>query len=272
MTEATICFIGAGNMARAMIGGLTASGYPTARISACDVNVEQCDAIAAEFDITTSSDCNALVESADIVILAVKPQVMQAVCSGLTSTAHRPLFISIAAGLRVDDIDRWLGGGFALVRCMPNTPALLGQGASGLFANAEVDDTQRQQAQRIMQSIGISCWVKNETDLDAVTAISGSGPAYFFLFIEALQQAAEQLGLDPDTAFELSRQTALGAASMALNEDVVKLRRQVTSPGGTTERAIESFSGDDLNTIVLRAAQAAQQRAQELGDELARAR
>jgi pyrroline-5-carboxylate reductase len=270
MTEATLCFIGAGNMAGSMIGGLVANDYPADRIIACDIHQPKLDQLREDFNIQTESDINQAVSQSDIVILAVKPQVMQTVCSEITRSEHRPLFISIAAGLREKDINRWLGNGFALVRCMPNTPALIGQGATGLYANEKVSEKQKQQAQSILQSTGITVWVNNETQLDAVTAISGSGPAYFFLFIEALEKAAINLGLDADTAASLSRQTALGAASMSMNKDVVTLRQQVTSPGGTTEKAIASFISNDIYGMVEQATEAANARSVELAEQLAK--
>ncbi len=191
-----------------------------------------------------------------------------------TGTGHacqqtKTLFISIAAGVRATDINRWLGGDLAVVRCMPNTPALVGLGASALFANDAVSDLQKQQAEQIMQSTGVTVWVNTESQLDAVTAISGSGPAYFFLFIEALQNAALVLGLNPQTAALLARQTALGAATMALGQDVARLRQQVTSKGGTTEQAIASFESANLSGIVLEATRAAEKRSQELANQLA---
>lgn len=270
MTQATLCFIGAGNMASSMIGGLIARDFPADSIIACDINPSALQQLAADFSIRTDTDANRAIANADVVILAVKPQVMKTVCEGLTETAHQPLFISIAAGLRATDINLWLGGGHALVRCMPNTPALVGLGASGLYANEQVNSDQKQQAEQIMQATGITVWVQQESQLDAVTAISGSGPAYFFLFIEALENAAKKLGLDADVAATLARQTALGASTMALDANVVQLRQQVTSPGGTTERAIAQFQDRDLQGIVSEATEAAHHRSQELAELLAK--
>jgi pyrroline-5-carboxylate reductase len=269
MTQATLCFIGAGNMAGSMIGGLVSKGYPADKIIACDINQERLDQLQTDFNISCESDINKAVSQAAIVILAVKPQVMQSVCGEITHTQHKPLFISIAAGLREMDINRWLGGGLPMVRCMPNTPALVAQGAAGLYANQQVSELQKQQAESIMQSTGITVWVKSESQLDAVTAISGSGPAYFFLFIEALEKAGIQLGLDAETSAKLARQTALGAATMAVDKDVVNLRQQVTSPGGTTEQAIASFISNDIYGIVAQATKAANTRSIELAEQLA---
>ncbi len=268
-TAPSLCFIGAGNMAGALIGGLIRQGHPPARIVASDPDRDKLHALERQHGIRSEPDNRVAAANADIVVLAVKPQVMKSVCQGLQGMERQPLFISIAAGLREADIERWLGGEQALVRCMPNTPALLGLGASGLHANARVSETQRAQAERILQAVGITVWVEREAQLDAVTAVSGSGPAYFFLFIEALQNAGEAIGLDRQTAARLARQTALGAASMALNhDDVAGLRRQVTSPGGTTERAIRSFLEAGLPDIVEDAVRAADQRAAELAEQL----
>lgn len=257
-------------MASSLIGGLIAKQFPANNIIASDINSSQLDALQNQFSIRVQSDNNLAIENADIIILAVKPQIMQAVCKGLTSTQHKPLFISIAAGIRSLDIDRWLGGQQSVIRCMPNTPALVGQGASALYANAAVNDVQKQQADNILSGVGISVWVQTEAELDAVTAISGSGPAYFFLFIEALQNAALALGLDKNIAASLARQTALGAATMALDKDVVTLREQVTSKGGTTEKAIQSFLHNNLPQLVLDATRAAAKRSEQLAVELAK--
>ena len=268
-TQPTICFIGAGNMANSLIGGLISNQYPNQKIIASDINTAQLKQMQESFSIRTETDNNLAIADAHIVILAIKPQVMQQVCRSISNTQHKPLFISIAAGVRETDINRWLGGDLAIVRCMPNTPALVNLGASGLYANSGVSQSQKQQAEQILQSTGITVWVDEETQLDAVTAISGSGPAYFFLFIEALQKAAIKLGLNSDTAAKLARQTALGAATMALDKDVEKLRQQVTSKGGTTQQAIASFQQNGLQQLVLDAAQAANNRSIELANELA---
>ena len=272
-TQATICFIGAGNMASSLIGGLISTQYPASHIIASDIDTEKLNQLQSDLAIRVDADNNSAIAQADIVMLAVKPQSMQVLCKSLAPSLarsqQRPLFISIAAGVRESDINRWLGGGFSVVRCMPNTPALVNLGASGLYANHIVSSAQKRLAEQILQSTGISVWVQQESQLDAVTAISGSGPAYFFLFIEALQQAATELGLDSDTAARLARQTALGAATMAIDKDVTLLRQQVTSKGGTTERAIASFQQDGLQQIVLNATRAAEQRSVELANELA---
>ena len=272
MNDPTIAFIGAGNMAAALIGGLIADGTPPERLIAADPDTERLRQLAASAGIRTLEDNAEAVRAADVVVLAVKPQVLQQVASGLAEAiqAHRPLVISIAAGVRSDTLQRWLGGGVALVRSMPNTPAMLQAGATALYATPEVDAAQREQAETVLRAVGLVRWVEDESLMDAVTALSGSGPAYFFLFMEALEQAGERLGLPADTARLLTLQTALGAARMAIEsgEDPAELRRRVTSPGGTTERAIASFEADDLAGVVLRALSAARDRSVELSQLL----
>ncbi len=265
-----ICFIGAGNMATSLIGGLIANHYDSAAISACDIDAAQLQQLQDRFGIGTSQAALDGAHAAEVIMLAVKPQVMQVVCEQLAALPVSPeqMFISIAAGIPIDAIDNWLGGGRTIVRCMPNTPSLLQLGATGLAANSQVSPSQKATAEKIMQAVGISIWVDAEADLDAVTAISGSGPAYFFYFIELLEAAGVKLGLTQPTAARLARQTALGAASMALEEDVVKLRAQVTSKKGTTEQAILSFQHNQLARLVDDATAAAHNRAQELAREL----
>ena len=272
MNDPSIAFIGAGNMAAALIGGLIADGTPPERLIAADPDTERLRQLAASAGIRTLEDNAEAVRAADVVVLAVKPQVLQQVAGTLAEAiqAHRPLVISIAAGVRSDTLQRWLGGGVALVRSMPNTPAMLQAGATALYATPEVDAAQREQAETVLRAVGLVRWVEDESLMDAVTALSGSGPAYFFLFMEALEQAGERLGLPADTARLLTLQTALGAARMAIEsgEDPAELRRRVTSPGGTTERAIASFEADDLAGMVLRALSAARDRSVELSQLL----
>ena len=265
-----ICFIGAGNMATSLIGGLCANHYQPSQISACDINQQQLEKLAQAYGVSTSSDALDCAGDAEIVLLAVKPQVMREVCLTLSALANNPqqLFISIAAGVPTSAIDNWLGSPRSIVRCMPNTPALLRLGATGLFANAHISAAQKDSAQKIMEAVGISLWVDSETDLDAVTAISGSGPAYFFYFIELLEQAGVKLGLPVKTAARLARQTALGAASMAQDGDIAELRARVTSKNGTTEQAILSFQNNQLAKLVDEATAAAHRRSLELADEL----
>jgi pyrroline-5-carboxylate reductase len=265
-----LCFIGGGNMATSLIGGILANGYSASNITACDIDEEKLTGLSANFGINTTSNSLKAVERADIVMLAVKPQAMQVACEQLTCADAKPscLFISIAAGIRESAINRWLGGERAIVRCMPNTPALVQLGATGLYANPRVSEQQKAAAQAILDAVGVTVWVEQESALDAVTAISGSGPAYFFFFIELLQQAGEDLGLTRETAQLLAKQTALGAASMAQNEDVVQLRAQVTSKGGTTEQAILSLQQSGFASMLEKATQAARDRSIELAQQL----
>ncbi|MFP5505962.1 MAG: pyrroline-5-carboxylate reductase, partial [Gammaproteobacteria bacterium] len=218
MSTPHLSFIGAGNMARSLIGGLIADGWPADRLRATDPDPEQRSDIANRFGIAVGDDNAAAVAGAEVVVLAVKPQVMHAVAAeiGAAAQAHRPLIISIAAGIRSADLDRWLGGDAAIVRCMPNTPALVQSGATALFANPRVGAEQRDRAETILRAVGLTLWLEREEQMDAVTALSGSGPAYFFLIMEALQAAGERLGLPADTARLLTLQTAFGAAKMAL--------------------------------------------------------
>lgn len=265
-----LCFIGSGNMATSLIGGMLANGYLAANITACDIDEDKLAALSADLGINATVDSLKAVECADIIILAVKPQVMQLACEQLASADFKLgcLFISIAAGIRETAINRWLGGERAIVRCMPNTPALIQLGATGLYANSLVNAAQKSAAQAILDAVGVTVWVEQESSLDAVTAISGSGPAYFFYFIELLQQAGEDLGLTKETAQLLAKQTALGAASMAQNEDVVQLRARVTSKGGTTEQAILSFQQNGFAALLQKATQAARDRSIELAQQL----
>lgn len=268
----TITFIGGGNMAASLIGGLLANGLSAGSICVAEPNLERIGQLQQQFGVHVDSDNQRAVAQVQVIVLAVKPQVLQAVCRDIADPVqqHRPLIISIAAGIRSTDIERWLGGDCAVVRCMPNTPALLQAGASGLFANQRVDPQQREQAQTILRAAGMTLWVEQESQLDAVTAVSGSGPAYFFLLMEYMQKAGEQLGLDRDSARRLTLQTALGAARMAVegDDDPATLRSKVTSKGGTTEAAINCFIDNRLEHIVNQALTAACDRATELADIL----
>lgn len=269
-----VTFIGAGNMASAIFGGMIEGGYPAEAITATARDTQTLDALASRYGIQTTSDNNAAVEHADVVVLAVKPQVMREVCHELRDSVQRqrPLIVSVAAGLSAETLDTWLGGDMAVIRCMPNTPSLVGQGASGLYANARVSEQQKQLATSLLEAVGLVEWVADEALLEAVTAVSGSGPAYFFLIMEALEDAGKKLGLPADSARRLALQTAYGAASMARESEFepAELRRRVTSPNGTTERAINSFEDDGLRRLFENATQACATRARELADELSR--
>ncbi len=272
MTTATLAFIGGGNMARSLIGGLIADGYPAGHIWVADPDKERLAELAAAFGIRVTPDNAEAASVAEAVVLAVKPQVMRSVAESLRGLiAHRaPLVISIAAGVRESDLDRWLGGSAAIVRCMPNTPALVQSGATALYGNSRVSAAQRDIAESLLRAAGITRWVDDEQLLDAVTAVSGSGPAYFFLFIEMLEHSARELGLTDNTARLLALQTALGAAKMALesSEDAATLRQRVTSPGGTTQAALEVLEQGGIRELFDKAVRAAARRAAELGDQL----
>ncbi|MBK5935921.1 MAG: pyrroline-5-carboxylate reductase [Halorhodospira halophila] len=270
--HARIAFIGGGNMARSLIGGLIADGYPATHIVASEPETERRERLAGELGIETCADNAAAAEAADAVILAVKPQVMRGVAEALGPIIARrgAVAISIAAGIRLGDLQRWLGAGTAIVRTMPNTPSLVQSGATALYANEQASEAQRELAETLLRAVGQTRWLENEQQMDAVTAISGSGPAYFFLVMEALEEAGVELGLDRETARLLTLETATGAARMALESDdpPAQLRQRVTSPGGTTERALEVLEASDLRGALQRAAEAAATRADELGNLL----
>ena len=267
-----ITFIGGGNMATSLIGGLIANDYPAKNMTVAEPDADKLKIHQQNFQVSTTTDNNQAALQSDVLVLAVKPQILQQVCRQIADTVQnkKPLIISIAAGIRSTDIDRWLGNNCALVRCMPNTPALLQAGATGLFANEHVSDEQKQAAENILSAAGITLWVNDESLLDAVTAVSGSGPAYFFLLMEAMQQAGEALGLDAYTARQLTIQTALGAAQMAQSgdDDPATLRAKVTSKGGTTEAAIKCFQSNGFESLVKQALTDANNRAIELADIL----
>lgn len=270
MSNTRIAFIGAGNMAASLIGGLRAQGLQAAQIRASDPGAETRARLKAEQGIEVFEDNAQAIEGADVIVLAVKPQVMKAVCLALQPNLKPDqLIVSIAAGITCASMNTWLGAQ-PIVRCMPNTPSLLRKGVSGLYATAEVSATQREQAEQLLSAVGIALWLEQEQQLDAVTAVSGSGPAYFFLMIEAMTAAGVKLGLPPETASQLTLQTALGAAHMAASSDVdaAELRRRVTSPAGTTEAAIKSFQANGFEAVVEQALQAAARRSAELAEQL----
>ena len=270
MSKTRIAFIGAGNMAASLIGGLRAKGLDAAQIRASDPGAETRSKVAAEHGIAVFADNAEAIKDADVVVLAVKPQAMKAVCEAIRPNLKpNQLVVSIAAGITCSSMNNWLGAQ-PIVRCMPNTPALLRQGVSGLFATAEVSAEQRQQAEELLSAVGIALWLDEEQQLDAVTAVSGSGPAYFFLLIEAMTAAGVKLGLPADIAAQLTMQTALGAAHMAVASDVdaAELRRRVTSPAGTTEAAIKSFQAGGFEALVEKALGAAAHRSAEMAEQL----
>lgn len=269
MENQKIGFIGAGNMARSLIGGLISSGVKSTQLFATDPNEEVCRALSDDFSIHTFPNNQLLVEQCDVIVFAVKPQVLKQVASSLHAN-ESALYLSIAAGIPSESLNRWLGTERAVVRSMPNTPSLVLSGASGLFANTHVSDEQKDIAESILRAVGLTVWVEDEAQLDAVTALSGSGPAYFFMVMEAMEKAGEALGLPPETSRLLAIQTGFGATKLALevNDSPEELRKKVTSPGGTTEQAIKTFEKHGLIDLFAKAMQAAHDRAEELAKEL----
>lgn len=265
MNNGDIAFIGGGNMARSLIGGLVARGHAPRSIRVAEPVPALRDALHADFGVAVFETGADAVAGADTWVLATKPQVLREVCEGLAAHAQeaRPLVVSIAAGITTAQIARWLGDtGLPVVRTMPNTPALLGAGATGLYANAAVDATSRHFAETLLSAAGTTVWIKDEARMDAVTAVSGSGPAYVFLLAEAMVAAGVAEGLPADAARALALQTVLGAARMLTESDVdaAELRRRVTSPGGTTQAAIDTFEAGGFRTLVASAIHAARVR------------
>ena len=269
MNKNNITFIGCGNMGSSLIGGLLADGYDRTLITGCETDPERRAQLAESFGIEVYADAESAVTGADIIILAVKPQVIGEVCTQIRSILpDGSLVISIAAGIELESLNHWLGEEQAVVRVMPNTPALIGAGASALIANDRTSSDQKNQAEFILRAVGITLWLEDETLFNAVTAVSGSGPAYFFLVMEAIQKAAVNLGLGSEEASLLTLQTALGAARMALESDADtgRLRQQVTSPGGTTEQALKVLLEAGIEQIFADALKAASDRSAELAE------
>ena len=264
-----IGFLGGGNMAAALIGGLVAKGQAASDICVVEPRAEQRDWLAEKYGVTVEAQAATALDS-EVLVLAVKPQVLREVLAALPALRPGTCVLSVAAGVRAADIQRWLKGHGAIVRAMPNTPALIGAGISGLYALPGVSPAQKAQAAAILAAAGEVVWVEDEAQIDAVTAISGSGPAYVFFFIEALEAAARDLGLAPETARRLSLQTFHGAAALAIQDgsEPAELRARVTSKGGTTERGIATLEAQGVNAAIRAAAQAAAARARELGDML----
>lgn len=265
-----ICFIGAGNMAQSIIGGLIRSGSNKNTLWATARSEEKRTSIERSFGINVSDNNVSAVQSCRIVILAVKPQMMFGVCEEIAPHIQGKLIISVAAGITCESLQKWLGDKAAIVRCMPNTPSLISQGACGLYANENTNTLQKQAAQAIMEATGKTVWVEDESLMHAVTAVAGSAPAYFFLFLEAMTQAATEQGLDAATAQSLAIQSAKGAALLAeqSNESLESLRKKVTSPGGTTEQAILSFEHSGLRKAVADAMTACATRSKTMAEEL----
>lgn len=266
-----LAFIGGGNMARSLIGGLLRTGAAASSIRVAEPQAQAREALAREFGVATFAENRLAAADAEVLLLAVKPQVMPALKAELRDVLQRqrPLLVSIAAGVRLDQLERWFGA-LPIVRCMPNTPALIGAGATGLCANARVSPPQKAQAQHILDAVGLTRWLDEEASMDTVTALSGSGPAYFFALVEAMEDAAVAQGMPRATARALAAQTCLGAGRMLAEggEAPGELRRHVTSPNGTTQAALESFAADGLPRVVAHAIAAATRRGAELAAEL----
>lgn len=265
-----IAFIGGGNMAGALIGGLLAKGYASDSVSVVEVVAQARDALASRYKVHVSESADERTFGADTIVLAVKPQDMRSAVASLTGRLKSQLVISIAAGIRLQDLARWLGGYAKLVRVMPNTPALIGAGIAGLYAGKEVSADERSRAEAILGAVGKTVWVADESLIDPVTAVSGSGPAYVFYFIESLEKAGVQLGLAPEAARNLAIQTFVGAARLAAEstEPPGTLRERVTSKGGTTEAALKVFAAQDIAGSIGKALKAASDRGAELGEIL----
>jgi pyrroline-5-carboxylate reductase len=264
-----IAFIGGGNMASALIGGLLRQGWEPARIRVTDIDPAALER-AEDSGIAAYPTLHEAVRDAECVVLAVKPQHLREVALSLSTLVADKLVLSIAAGIRARDIGRWLGGHGRVVRAMPNTPALVLKGITGLYAEAGVNAADRARAEGVMSVAGPTLWVDSEAGMDAVTAVSGSGPAYVFYFLEALERAAIELGFDKDEARRLASQTFVGAIQLASdsNEDFATLRARVTSKGGTTERAVSTLDALGVLPAIVRAVHAAAERSREMGDEL----
>lgn len=259
-------------MATSLISGLIASGHSPQQIWVSDTAPGTLQTHADQLHVNTSPSNDTVVRNADVIVLAVKPQILREVAQQIAPSLadNKALVVSIAAGISQQSLSQWLGNEVAIVRCMPNTPALVQTGATALHANAKVSDAQKDLAENILRAVGLALWVNEETQLDAVTAVSGSGPAYFFLLMEAMEQAALALGLDERSARLLIQQTALGAAKIALEsaESPAQLRARVTSPGGTTQQAIETFVQNGFVELVAKALHAARDRSIEMSKQL----
>lgn len=269
MDNKKIGFIGAGNMARSLIGGLISSGIKNSHLFAADPNEDIRNTLAHDFSIQAFADNQTLVDKCDVIVFSVKPQALKEVAASL-KVKKSALYLTIAAGIPSASLDSWLGSNNAIVRAMPNTPALVLSGASGLYANSHVSEEQKSIAESILRAVGLTIWVEDEKQLNAVTALSGSGPAYFFMVMEAMEKAGEELGLPADTARLLAIQTGFGATKLALEMDDAPevLRKKVTSPGGTTEQAIKSLEEQGLVKMFSIAMKAAHDRAEQLAEEL----
>ena len=269
MINSKVGLIGGGNMARAIGGGLLRGGMNATNLMIAEPLAAQCELLREElYGAMVTEDNKRVAEAADILLFAVKPQILKPVCEDLVEEvqAQRPLVMSIAAGPKIDDIDAWLGGGLSVVRVMPNQPALIDQGISALFANERTSDERRAQAEKIMTAVGHSVWLDAESKMDAVTAVSGTGPSYFYLLIDVMIESAIRYGLDAETARALAVETARGATALAAaeTESMASLIERVRSPGGTTTAAFEYLDAKDARGIFGRAIEEAEKRAAEL--------
>lgn len=264
-----ITFIGGGNMASALIGGLLKRGFAPAHIRVAEINAEACARLQSEFGVHAAADLTLGLQQAEVIVLAIKPQQMRELALQLAPQISNQLIISVAAGIRAHDLARWLGTQ-NIVRAMPNTPALILSGITGLYPLAAVSEAQRHTAETIMNAVGSTLWLQEESMMDAVTAVSGSGPAYVFYFIEAMQAAAQELGFNAQDARKLVLETFNGAARLAAGspDDVATLRARVTSKNGTTERALLGMEKDQVKSHIISAVHAAAARSREMGAEL----
>jgi pyrroline-5-carboxylate reductase len=264
-----IGFIGGGNMASALIGGLAGKLTDGANIHVVDPNTDALKKLQSQFGVTTAQQIDAALAACDVVVLSVKPQQMKEVVQQLRPHVSRQLVLSIAAGIRAVDLSRWLGGHDVIVRTMPNTPALIGKGITGMVATQGVSQELRDAADAIMRAVGATVWLDDEALIDPVTAVSGSGPAYVFYFIEAMQQAAQEMGLTAEQGNQLAIETFVGAAQLAANssDPVSVLRERVTSKGGTTYAALTSMDASGVKEAIVKALKAASARGKELGEE-----
>jgi pyrroline-5-carboxylate reductase len=267
-----ISFIGGGNMAAALIGGLAGKLTAAENIHVIDINTDALARLQQQFGIQTSNIIDASIADSDVVVLAVKPQQMKDVAAQLVPHIKSQLILSIAAGIRAGDLSRWLGGHDAIVRTMPNTPALIGKGVTGMVATTGVSDVQREAADAILRAVGETVWLDDEALIDPVTAVSGSGPAYVFYFIEAMQQAAQEMGLTAEQGNALAISTFVGAAQLAAqsSDPVSVLRERVTSKGGTTYAALTSMEENGVKQAIVTAMKAAAARGRALGEEFGR--
>jgi pyrroline-5-carboxylate reductase len=267
-----VAFLGGGNMGAAIVGGLVAKGFPAGDITVIEPGAGAREALASRFGVAVRESAGPGLPAADALVLAVKPQQMKEAVAPLRPLPAATLVVTIAAGIRIADLSRWLGGHAAIVRAMPNTPALVHAGMTGLYAPPAVDAGGRARAEALLGAVGETVWLPREEDLDAVTAVSGSGPAYVFYFIEALEQAGVELGLAPKAARALALGTFAGASKLARErgEDPAVLRAQVTSRGGTTERALGEMEAAALKARFIAAVKAACERSRELGEQLGR--